>query len=726
MTNRTAVLLLALPSLSRAALPASAQEDRDKVRAVYEAVHKSFVAAEITLRKKSRLEKAELEEEAQDAETQRLQQLAENGQPFETWGIAIEKDLVLMADRGLKEADIEKIALLDASGARFEGRLHAVGRRHDFVMVKPSSPRDLVPLAFSDWQRPALGETFHVTYADRVDGLWHLNVSPYIQTNAELVPGKDWFCVDALRPGSVVSDKAGATVGIALDNHLWVAADGRSSFLGKALLADERITNLEERYEAIRKSLPEGVKRVEIAFRSERPAERFAPPDEGRSGRAVLFGVALDAKGTLLIPELLTRDQVRKIEDITVAEDGKTYQATFVGAFKGFGALVVRADGLATKPSILRDARPASPGDLFFTALVEDRFGRSRTKLDTNRVFRTETGLGGAPRLQPRKRIRAGSFLLDFEGHVAGFATVDKKEDDLDEMALDAGRERYYGRYRPSYLQDYLRRLIFFSEIAEALKDPAAHFDTKAVPMTKKEEKRLVWLGVEFQEISKPVAEALRIQERDLTNDGRRGLVVTEIYAGSPAARAGLKVDDILLSVRAEGDGQARDLAAEPDRYAFARGGPSMRGGGTPWKPTRNYLTTILTEMGAAKKVTFERLRGKEKSSVSLTLELAPMDYETAEKHKDDALGYTVKDLTYEVRHFQKVEPDATGVVVARLESGTKADIAKLLPLSIITRVNDTPVKDLEHFKQLVASAKNLTLTTLSYGQTKLVELARD
>jgi hypothetical protein len=134
----------------------------------------------------------------------------------------------------------------------------------------------------------------------------------------------------------------------------------------------------------------------------------------------------------------------------------------------------------------------------------------------------------------------------------------------------------------------------------------------------------------------------------------------------------------------------------------------------------------MLTEIGASKKATFDVLRGRQKSPVALTLEYAPVDYETAERHKDEALGFTVKELTYEVRHFQKIDPGTPGVVVARVESGGKADIAKLPPLAIVTRVNNVAVKGVDHFRELVSNAKSMTLTTIAYGQTKLVELARE
>jgi len=645
---------------------------------------------------------------------------------LEAWGVAVEKGLILMADKTLKESDVERIRATDSTGAVFDVKLASVGRNHDFVLLKPVEARELVPLEFSDWANPGLGESFHVTHADLVDNAWHINVSPYIMTNAPLVDAKGWFCMDMMRPGSVVSDKKGVTVGVALDSYLWVLPDGRSSFLGKGILADDRLTDLDKRTEALRKALPSAVKRVEIVFRAEKTQERYMPAEEATQGKVAVFGVAVDDQGTLFVPHDLSRDQVRKIEDITVVDEGRTLPATFAGLYKSFAGFLVRAEGLKTGAAIARDGQAPPHGQLFFTATFEDRFGRSRIKMDYNRLFRTETGLAGAPRIQSRKRIKTGSFLVDFEGRIVGCATIDKKEEDFDEVAAEASRDRYYGRYRAGYTPEHLRRLIFFSEIAAALEHPAGNLDPRAVPMTKNQEKRLVWLGVEFQELTKHLAEALGVQDRDFTNDGRRGLLVTELYAGSPAARAGIRVEDILLSVQPEGE-TARDLVAEVDRFGLARGMyPDRRGVQPPWKPTKNYLTTVLTEIGARKKVTFDVLRGNEKSKITLDLEDAPTDYETAERYKDDALGLTIKDLTYEVRHFQRLEPGVTGVAVAKVESGSKADVAKLSPLSIIIKVNNVAVRDVAHFRELASSSKGLTLTTVLFGQTKLVELAKD
>jgi hypothetical protein len=718
MNNAIAALLAVA---AQAAGPAPDEEEA--VRRAHAAVHPSFVALEIAVRKRTRIEKAELEEDPPDPELRAAYEAAEQELPLETWGVAVAPDLILTHDRGLREGDFVRIDAVDATGTRFSARPAGVGLDHDFLLLRPADPRPLTPLAFGPWRAPALGERFHVTFAERVDGRWHLNVSPYIQTNAPLVPGEGWFCIDLLRPGSVVSDRHGTPVGIALDQYLWVRPDGRSSFLGPALLADPRVEDLERRADALRQALPSVIKRIEASFRLEGPPDRrSAMSDEVRSGRAVFFGVTLDERGTLFVPEDLPRDVVRKIEELRVSEGGRWYPVSFLGSFREFGGFLARAEGLATRPGVVRDALPPPPGRLFFAAAVEDRFGHARYRLEPNRLFRVERGLGGAPRLQPRRRIRAGSFLLDLEGRVIGCSTVDKPAEDFDEAG---GGPDFRGRFAA----EHLRRLLFFSEIASVLAEPAAHFDPRAVPMSRREAGRRVWLGIEFQEMTRDLADALGIRGRDLTNDGRRGLVVTEVYPGSPAERAGLRVEDVLLAVQPEGDAVARDLVAQPDRFAppFARFARLPgREATPPWRPARNYLTSLLTEIGPDRTVTLDFLRDREKRRVELKLEYAPTDYETAERYRDDALGLTAKELTYEVRHFYKLDPGTGGVVVARVESGGRADVAKLAPLSVILRVNDVAVRDLAHFRELVAEARHLTLTTLLYGQTRLVELERE
>jgi S1-C subfamily serine protease len=714
-----------LLALLIAALPAQERQDKETIQHCYKAGRASMVGLEFHLRKKSRIERMEQELEGLDPEEQALTQLAENQQTFETWGIVVDAEgSILVPDLYLRPKDVEKTVVTAPDGSTVEAKLHSIGRNYDFAILKPSGKVNAAPASFEKFERFELGSNFYVVYMDRVDRQWHLNVSPYIVTNAPLEERKDWLLIDQMRKGALLFDAKGRCVGVPLDTYLWQSEDGRDSFIGERILKDDRILleDLDRKSRDFQRALAQSVKKVEASLREDRGSEYFDP--EERGAKLSLFALPLDEKGTLLIPQELSRDTINKIEEIRVVDRGQAVPCAFVGSFRDFGALIVRADGVATRPMHRDDVGSIELGAMFFTIAIEERFGRIFAKVEPNRLFRMEKGHKGAYKLQPRKSVKPGALILDFEGKPVGFYSTDRKEEDLEEAALEASRAgRGWDRWR-NYRAEYLKRVFLFAGLKETLASPAAHFDPRAVPMSKKEEKTLVWLGIEYQEMSKPLAESFGIQEKDLTNDGKRGLLVSDVYPGSPAEKIGLKPDDILLSLTPEG-GSAVDLSPETDRFDPYRG---YGLGYTPWRPRKNFLTALLTGIGAGKKVSFEVLRGKDKRGVEVTLETSPVDYDTSDKHKDDPLGFTAKELTYEVRYFQKLAAETGGVVVAKVESGSKAEVAKLMQLSIITAVNGSPVRDLAHFKEVLeghraAKAKTITLTVQNFGQTKLVDL---
>jgi hypothetical protein len=713
MTHALALLtLLVLPQ---------ERQDKEIIQKCGAAARASMVAVEIHFRKKTRLEKLEMEFDEIDQEQQQIQQLAESQQSLDVWGVAIDADTLLVPDYAIRSKDVEKIVATGADGKSFEVALHALGRNFDGALLKAKEKVALTPVTFEKFEPFELGTNFYIVHAERVDRQWHLNVSPYIVTNLPLLDAKTWMLIDRMRAGSLLFDAKGRCVGVPLDQYLWTLEDGRNSFVGTSILADERVSfdDLERRFKELQKAVAPSLVKVEIMLRQDRNPEYYDP--DAQSARVPLFGLPLDERGTLLVPQEFTREIVNKIEELRVVDKGKILPCTFLGSFKDFGAILVRVDGLATKPLHRLDLAALDPGALFFTLTVEERFGRSFAKVGTNRVFRVEKGEKGEWHVATRRPVKAGAWILDWEGRPVGFYSGSKKEEDLESAGMDEERRRY-DRYRNG--ADFAKRIFLFSELKAALGEPSAHFDPRAVPMTKKEEKTLVWLGVEFQELEKKLAESLGIEEKDLTNEGKRGLLITDVYAGSPAEKMGLKADDVLLTITPEG-GAATDLTPEADRFDRYR----FRGDTfVPWRPRKNYLTQLLTTLGPGRKVSFEFLRGRERKTADVLLEKSPVDFDTAEKLKDDPLGFTVKDLTYEVRYFQKLDPAAGGVVVAKIERGSKAEVAKLQPLAIITRVNGTPLNGLEHFTGLLAGArtsgaKTVTFTVQNFGQTRLVDL---
>ena len=50
-----------------------------------------------------------------------------------------------------------------------------------------------------------------------------------------------------------------------------------------------------------------------------------------------------------------------------------------------------------------------------------------------------------------------------------------------------------------------------------------------------------------------------------------------------------------------------------------------------------------------------------------------PPSYDSAPKYKQEALGLTVRDMTYEVRRYLQKKDDDPGVVISKIELGSKA-----------------------------------------------------
>jgi S1-C subfamily serine protease len=213
--------------------------------------------------------------------------------------------------------------------------------------------------------------------------------------------------------------------------------------------------------------------------------------------------------------------------------------------------------------------------------------------------------------------------------------------------------------------------------------------------------------------------------------------LITSVYPNSPAERLGLKPEDILLTLKAENE---KEIDLVPRRHdSYYEHYPDF-----PWdyrygygyresfgsRRRRNYFTKLLSEIGAGRTATLTFLRGGGTQTAEFVLEDAPPDQESTPKFKDERIGWTVKELTYEIRDAQKLPTDTTGVVVVDIESGSKAALAQLGYSNVVLRVNGVTIKDLDHFKSMVdgflkGSAKTMTLKTIHLGQTRFVDVER-
>ena len=258
--------------------------------------------------------------------------------------------------------------------------------------------------------------------------------------------------------------------------------------------------------------------------------------------------------------------------------------------------------------------------------------------------------------------------------------------------------------------------------------------DNPPPPETKKSD--WAWLGVELQPLNRELARLNDLS--DLTRDGQIGALVSYIYPGSPAAKAGVTAgpDDppwFLINIHVEGDPKPIDVTAE--RESRVRAGfpwtqwdrlPPQYWDGkfpTPWQPTETMLNRTLTDLGFGKKFVATFFTKGRQIRKPFAVVPSPTYYGLAPRFKSVPLGVTVREMTFEVRRYFQRRPGDPGVIVSAVEPDSKAGIGGIRPYEIITHVNDKPVPGIKNFEKLIAAQVELRLVVVRMTTGRLVRL---
>ncbi len=166
------------------------------------------------------------------------------------------------------------------------------------------------------------------------------------------------------------------------------------------------------------------------------------------------------------------------------------------------------------------------------------------------------------------------------------------------------------------------------------------------------------FLGVTIQEIDEDLAEAMDLESN-------RGVLVTDVGEGSPAARAGIRRGDIITQL---GKGEIASVAQLRNTIAGMKPG------------TRIEIT--LQRDGKAQKLNVNLGR--------LELEGAASDQPSEESGPSFGIGLAPLDQA--ARQQLDVSPQTKGAVVAQVAPNSSAERAGLQPGDIIVEVNRKPV----------------------------------
>jgi len=178
------------------------------------------------------------------------------------------------------------------------------------------------------------------------------------------------------------------------------------------------------------------------------------------------------------------------------------------------------------------------------------------------------------------------------------------------------------------------------------------------------------WLGVFTQPLTPDFA-----RYWNLDRDG--GLIVSTVVPGSPADTAGLRTGDIITSFA------GTPIRAKLDRDVLG-------------------FTKLVRDTGAGQPAEVNILRDGKAETLTVQLGVRPPTEQDAAEHEDKLLGITIRELTTDLRIRLNLSEDVKGVIVRRVESGSAAQVGKMMPGAIIMAFGDTPITSIEDYKKAV------------------------
>ena len=464
--------------------------------------------------------------------------------------------------------------------------------------------------------------------------------------------------------------------------------------------------------------------RVRLSFRSPKPTpgmarRRFQMGDdedgEDASTERDVLGVVL-APNRIAVLAALRPATTARLQRIQIhPAKGQPIPAKFIASLKDHGVLVVEPE------------QPL-PRSLKVTS-------RSMSESVEKLSYRIDLTLQGENRVQYLHHARVGAVHVGTR--LEGFPELADMNDtenaflltpDLELLALPLQPRAKAGR--PRSRMGHSGELTPARLLASAVQSLPTSADPANIPVSEADENRIAWLGTELQPMTRELARANQVSEH--TQDGQSGAMVTYVHPGSPAAKAGITAGAVLLRLRVPGEPLPVEVELEDDpmrgqpfpwerldeiREQFFERLP------TPWAPVENSFTRSLTDLGFGRKFTLEYVVDGKVSQLDLEVSASPVHYESAPRFKAESVGITVRDLTYDVRRYTQRKADEPGVVVSRIEAGSKASVAGIKPFEIITHINDQAIANVKEFEQRIGVPGELKLSIKRMAKGRIVTL---
>ena len=179
------------------------------------------------------------------------------------------------------------------------------------------------------------------------------------------------------------------------------------------------------------------------------------------------------------------------------------------------------------------------------------------------------------------------------------------------------------------------------------------------------------WMGVSVQDITEEMAKSLQLKER-------RGAIVSEVFKGDPAERAGIRAGDIVTEIN-----------------------------GKKIKDTHELLLSIAS-FHVGDKVSIKVIRdGREMVfQVTVVERKDQPEVAAAKGGAYEQFGLAVEDITPEIARYLGI-PKKTGIIVVRVQNGSPADEMGIQPQDIILQVNKVKIASVKEYVREISKKAN-------------------
>jgi serine protease Do len=177
------------------------------------------------------------------------------------------------------------------------------------------------------------------------------------------------------------------------------------------------------------------------------------------------------------------------------------------------------------------------------------------------------------------------------------------------------------------------------------------------------------WLGVSVQDITEDIAKNLKLKDIN-------GALISDIFKGDPAERAGLRTGDIVIEVN-----------------------------GKKIKDSHELLLTIATfHVGDRVEVKVQR-DGQEKTFYVIVAERKGQPEVAQAREALENFGMTVQDITPEIAQYLGIA-SKNGVIVVDVKDGSPADEKGIQPQDIILQVNKVKISSVKDYMKEISKKK--------------------